>query len=509
MSTVSDVSVDADAAAVVARMQDRHRSAVAGVPYADVRTLRIGGDEVASTGPASPVIDPATGEQWGSVPEATPGDVDAAVRAARAAFPAWAALAPAARADALRRMAAAIERRAEPLALTNTLENGSPISETSGAAGNAASILRVFAGMAGFLEEPDIRPFPGGGNETLVARDPIGVCALIAPWNFPINLVVIKLAPALLAGCAVVIKPASPTPLSVRFLLDAADEAGIPPGVINLVTGGATTGDALVRHPDVDKVAFTGSTPVGRRIAAACGELLRPVTLELGGKSAAIVLPDADLDAMSGVLLRSCIRNTGQTCYISTRLIATPERYDELVEMVTGVVGGAAVGDPLDPATVFGPVATAAQRDGVRALIRAGVAEGARVTVGGDIAPPLPAGAFVAPTVFADVRPDMRIAQEEIFGPVVTILRAADVDDAVAIANSTRFGLGGIVFGADEDAALKVARRVDTGSIGINFFASNHHAPFGGRHDSGLGLEYGVEGLSAYLTPQSVHRRAR
>ncbi len=335
------------------------------------------------------------------------------------------------------------------------------------------------------------------------------MCALIAPWNFPINLVVIKLAPALLAGCTVVIKPASPTPLSVRFLLDAADEAGVPSGVVNLVTGSGAIGDALVRHPDVDKVAFTGSTPVGRRIAAACGELLRPVTLELGGKSAAIVLPDADLDSMSAVLLRSCMRNTGQTCYISTRLIATPERYDALVDMVTATVGAAVVGDPLDPATVFGPVATAAQRDSVRALIRAGVDEGARPTLGGDVPPPFEIGSFVAPTVFADVNPGMRIAQEEIFGPVVTLLRARDVDDAVAIANGTDFGLGGIVFGADEDAAERVARRVDTGSIGINFFASNHLAPFGGRHDSGLGVEYGIEGLSAYLTTQSVHRRGR
>ncbi|GAA4347610.1 aldehyde dehydrogenase family protein [Microbacterium rhizosphaerae] len=492
-----------------ARMRERHRSAATRLPYADVTTLRIGGEEVRSTGDALPVTDPATGEQWGSVPEASPAEVDAAVRAARAAFGDWSSRTPAERAGALRRMADAIERRSEALARTNTLENGSPIAETSGAAGNAASILRVFAGLSTFLEEPDIRPFPGGANETLVARDPVGVCALIAPWNFPINLVVIKLAPALLAGCTVVIKPASPTPLSVRFLLDAADEAGIPPGVINLVTGGAATGDALVRHPDVDKVAFTGSTPVGRRIAAACGELLRPVTLELGGKSAAIVLPDADLDAMSAVLLRSCIRNTGQTCYISTRLIATPERYDALVSMVTATVGAARVGDPLDATTVFGPVATAAQRDTVRGLIRAGVAEGARPTLGGDVDPPFEIGSFVAPTVFADVRPDMRIAQEEVFGPVLTILRARDVDDAIAIANSTRFGLGGIVFGADEDAALQVARRIDTGSIGINFFASNHVAPFGGRHDSGLGLEYGIEGLSAYLTPQSVHRRRR
>ncbi len=394
MSTALDT--EATTAAAIARMRERHAAAAADAPYAHVSTLRVGGEEVASTGSASPVIDPVTGEQWGSVPEASPAEVDAAVRAARAAFPAWAARTPGERADALRRMADAIERRALPLALTNTLENGSPIAETSGAAANAAAILRVFAGLASFLEEPDIRPFPGGVNETLVARDPVGVCALIAPWNFPINLVVIKLAPALLAGCTVVIKPASPTPLSVRFLLDAADEAGIPPGVINLVTGSAATGDALVRHPDVDKVAFTGSTPVGRKIAAACGELLRPVTLELGGKSAAIVLPDADLDAMSSVLLRSCIRNTGQTCYISTRLIATPERYDELVEMVTATVGAASVGDPLDPATVFGPVATSAQRDGVRALIRAGVAEGARATVGGDIAPPFDLGSFVA-----------------------------------------------------------------------------------------------------------------
>lgn len=504
-SAVDDIA----ATDVIAGLRSVHRGAAADVPYAHVGTLRIGGEEVVSSGAATPVVDPATGQQWGSVPEASAAEVDAAVRAARAAFPSWAARPPAERADALRRMADAIERRALPLALTNTLENGSPISETSGAAANAAAILRVFAGLSGFLEEPDIRPFPGGANETLVARDPVGVCALIAPWNFPINLVVIKLAPALLAGCTVVIKPASPTPLSVRFLLDAADEAGIPPGVINLVTGSGVVGDALVRHPDVDKVAFTGSTPVGRRIAAACGELLRPVTLELGGKSAAIVLPDADLDAMSAVLLRSCMRNTGQTCYISTRLIATPERYDALVDMVTATVAAAPVGDPFDPATVFGPVATAAQRDGVRALIRAGVSEGARATIGGDIAPPIGIGSFVAPTVFADVRPDMRIAQDEVFGPVVTILRARDVDDAVAIANSTRFGLGGIVFGADEDAALRVARRVDTGSIGINFFASNHTAPFGGRHDSGLGVEYGIEGLSAYLQPQSVHRRRR
>ncbi len=498
------------AGSAAAQLAQSHADAVAALPYTHVDDLRIGGAAVQPFGgDTEPVVDPSTGETWGSVPVATAEDVDAAVAAARIAFPGWAARTPTERADALRRMADAVERRAEMLAVTNTLENGSPIAETGGAASNAASILRVFASMSSYLEEPDIRPFPGGGNETFVARDPLGVCALIAPWNFPINLVVIKLAPALLAGCTVVIKPASPTPLSIRFILDAAEEAGIPPGVINLVTGGGATGELLVRHPGIDKVAFTGSTPVGRRIAAACGELLRPVTLELGGKSAAIVLPDADLDAMSSVLVRSCVRNTGQTCYISTRLIATPERYDALVEMVTETVRGAPVGDPLDPATVFGPVATAAQRARDRGYVRAGVADGAQVTVGGDVAPPIEGGSYVAPTVFAGVSPEMRIAQEEIFGPVITIIPARDVDDAVAIANGTNFGLGGIVFGTDEEAAFQVARRVDTGSIGINFFASNHHAPFGGRHDSGLGVEYGIEGLNAYLSPQSVHRHMR
>jgi aldehyde dehydrogenase (NAD+) len=491
-------------------LRDAHRLAAEGLPYRSVTSFRIGGAERdAADRPTSPVIDPATGVAWGSVPVASAADVDAAVAAARRALPGWAATPPADRAAALVRMADAIERRAESLSLTNTLENGTPVSESSGAAGNAASILRVFASLVGHLEEPDVRPFPGGGRETFVAHDPVGVCALIAPWNFPINLVVIKLAPALLAGCTVVIKPASPTPLSVRFLLDAAAEAGIPDGVVNLVTGNGATGDALVRHPGVDKVAFTGSTPVGRRIAAACGELLRPVTLELGGKSSAIVLPDADLEAMSEGLVRTCLRNTGQTCYISTRIIATPERYDEVVDMVAATIGAAAVGDPLDPATVFGPVATAAQRDSVVGHIRSGVHEGARAVLGGDVPPPLPEGFFVAPTVFADVRPDHIIAQEEIFGPVITILPARDVDDAVDIANGTRFGLGGVVFGTDEDAAFRVARRVDTGSVGVNFFASNHYAPFGGRHDSGLGVEYGLEGLSAYLVPQSVHRRAR
>jgi len=276
--------------------------------------------------------------------------------------------------------------------------------------------------------------------------------------------------------------------------------------VVNLVTGGAEVGDRLVRHPLTAKVAFTGSTPVGRRIAAVCGELLRPVTLELGGKSSAIVLPDADLDLMAEVLIRSTMRNTGQTCYISTRLLVPDERYDEVVDMVTRVISAAHQGDPLDEDTVFGPMATRAQYDVVAGHLRAAAAEGARATTGGA---PLSSegGWFIQPTVFADVTPDMRIAREEIFGPVLSVIRYHHLNEAVAIANDTSYGLGGLIFSRDREAAQAVADRMDTGSVGINFFASNHAAPFGGRHDSGLGVEYGVEGLSAYVSYKSVHRR--
>jgi aldehyde dehydrogenase (NAD+) len=492
---------------MTAAVADRRAGLV--LPYTHVDDLYVDGTWRRSTGPArTDVVDPATGEVWGSVPDATTDDVDAAMDAADRAFRSgpWSRLSPSERAAHLLRIADQIERRADTMAATNTRENGSPVSETSGAAANAAGILRYFAGLAPYLESEDLRAFPAGGAESLVRRDPVGVCVLIAPWNFPINLVVVKLAPALLAGCTVVIKPAPSTPLSIRFVLEAVEAAGVPAGVVNLVTGSGAVGEALVRHPRTAKVAFTGSTAVGRRIAAACGELLRPVTLELGGKSSAIVLPDADLEQMSAVLIRSCMRNTGQTCYISTRILAPRERYDEVVDMVTRTVRAGKVGDPFDPDTVFGPLATGAQYETVLGMLGSAREEGARVTTGGR---PLERdGWFVEPTVLADVTPAMRVAREEIFGPVITVLPYDDVDEAVEIANGTGFGLGGIVFSAEPEAALAVAERMDTGSVGINFFGSNHSAPFGGRHDSGLGVEYGIEGLSAYLAYKSIHRRA-
>lgn len=481
-----------------------------GLPWTHTEDHYVDGAWRASTGQGRiEVVDPATEEIWGSVPDAAAEDVEAAMAAADRAFRngSWSGLRPSQRAEHLLRIAEEVEKRAQPMAWTNSRENGTPISETLGAAANAAGIFRYFAGLAEQLEAEDVRPFPAGGAESLVHRDPVGVCTLIAPWNFPINLVVIKLAPALLAGCTAVIKPASPTPLSIRFVIEAIEAAGVPAGVVNLVTGSGKVGDALVRHPRTAKVAFTGSTPVGRRIAAACGELLRPVTLELGGKSSAIVLPDADLDAMSKVLIRSCLRNTGQTCYISTRILAPATRYDEVVGMVGRTIAAAKQGDPFEEDTVFGPVATRSQYETVLDYLASAREQGARTVTGGG-----PAGTgsgwFVEPTVLADVTPDMRVAREEIFGPVVTVLRYETVEEAVALANDTDFGLGGLVFGTDQDAALEVARQMDTGSVGINFFASNHSAPFGGRHDPGLGVEYGVEGLSAYLAYKSIHRRS-
>jgi aldehyde dehydrogenase (NAD+) len=479
------------------------------LPWTHVDDHYVDGAWTPSSGDArSHVIDPATEEVWGSVPDATPEDIEAAMGAAHRAFRSgpWPRLTAGERAEYLRRVADEIEKRADDLALTISRENGTPLSESRGAAGNAAGIFRWFAGVADHLDAEDVRPFPAlPGAESVVRRDPVGVCVLIAPWNFPINLVAIKLAPALLAGCTVVVKPASPTPLSIRFVVEAIEAAGVPAGVVNLLTGSGAVGEALVRHPLTAKVAFTGSTPVGRRIAAACGELLRPVTLELGGKSSAVVLPDADLDAMAAVLIRSCMRNTGQTCYISTRILAPAERYEEVVDMVARTIAAGRQGDPLDEDTVFGPVATKAQFDSVLGHLESAREEGARVVTGGRARDGH--GYFVEPTVLADVTPDMRVAREEIFGPVITVLRYNTLDEAVALANGTGFGLGGLVFSSDARAAQEVAERMDTGSVGINFFASNHSAPFAGRHDSGLGVEYGLEGLAAYVTYKSIHRR--
>jgi len=471
--------------------------------------LFIGGQwRAASAAGRIDVVNPATEEVWASVPDADAADVDAAVRAARAALPDWRGIGAAARAEVVLRFADELAARGEGMARVITAENGTPIAETSAAASHSAGILRYFATLADLVDAVDVRPFPNApGSYTEVSREAVGVCALIAPWNFPLGLVMVKLAPALIAGCTVVIKPAAETPLDLRVLLEAAVAAGIPAGAINVITGGRETGSLLVQHPLVDKVAFTGSTEAGRIIAQQCGSLLRPVTLELGGKSAAILLDDVDLDYFGTMLNRTCLRNTGQTCYNSTRILAPRSRYGEIVELVAGVVASTKQGDPLELDTVYGPTVSARQRDRVEGYIALGRAEGATVATGGG-RPAFDRGFFVQPTVFSDVDNRMRIAQEEIFGPVLVVIPFDDDSDAARIANDSQFGLGGSIFSADESRAAALARTIETGSIGVNFFGSNHAAPFGGWKDSGLGVEYGPEGLNAYLRLKSVHRRA-
>jgi len=455
------------------------------------------------------VVNPATEEVWGHVPDADEHDVEAAVSAAHAAFTSgvWSGIGAAKRAEYINRFADELQARGEQMGTTITSENGTPISESSAAAAHSAGMLRYYASLADYVDQDDRRPFPGTNRYTQVYREPRGVCLLIAPWNFPLTLVMVKLAPALIAGCTVVIKPASETPIDMRVLMDAAAAAGIPAGVINLLTGGRTAGGLMVQHPKIAKVAFTGSTGAGKIIAGQCAQLLRPVTLELGGKSASIILPDANVEDFAKILNRTCLRNTGQTCYNSTRVLAPRTMYEQVVESVAATVATTPIGDPFDPATVYGPSASATQRNRVAEYIKIGIAEGARVATGGVGMPDgIDRGFYVKPTVFADVDNSMRIAQEEIFGPVLVVIPYDTEDDAVRIANDSVYGLGGSIFTSDPDRAEQLARRIETGSVGINFYGSNLAAPFGGWKESGLGMEYGPEAIGAYIRMKSIHR---
>jgi acyl-CoA reductase-like NAD-dependent aldehyde dehydrogenase len=429
------------------------------------------------------------------------------VSAARRALPGWAARSGAERAAVLLRLADEIDSRSAELARVITTENGTPVAESSAAPGHGAAHLRLTAGLAGHIDGLDERPNPMAPGRSFVRRRPVGVAGLITPWNFPLGLVLIKLGPALLAGCTVVVKPAPETPMATRLLMDAVAAAAVPDGVVNLVTGGTAAGAALVEHPGVDKISFTGSTEVGRRIAATCGQLLRPVTLELGGKSPAIALDDTDPDVLAAHVLKVAMRNTGQTCKACTRLLVPADREDELVDLVAAVVSAAPLGDPFDPDTFFGPLVSARQRDRVLGYLELGRAEGAEPVTGGGRVAHLDRGYYVEPTVFRNATPSMRISREEIFGPVLTVLAYRDIDEAVAIANDSPYGLAATVFGVDTDRAAAVAERLETGNVGINHYGSNAAAPFGGHKDSGLGTEFGPEGLDEYLTFTSIHHQ--
>jgi aldehyde dehydrogenase (NAD+) len=472
--------------------------------------LYIGGDWVPPAGTGTiTVVSPSTEEIIGAVPEATEADADRAVGAARAAFDdpgGWSSWAPAARVEVLERFAAALESRAEATVTAVSSQNGMPLQISQAfEAVFPALLLRYYGGLVAARGAEERRDAMFGGT-TVVRREPVGVVGAIVPWNFPQALAFLKIAPALAAGCTIVLKPAPETVLDCYVMAEAAAEAGLPAGVLNIVPAGREVGAHLVAHPDVDKVAFTGSTAAGRSIAETCGRLLRPVTLELGGKSAAIVLDDADLASQLEPFFGATLLNNGQTCFLSTRVLAPRTRYDEIVEIVTSLAAGLTVGDALDPATQIGPMVSARQRDRVESYIAKGVAEGARLTTGGGRPGGAHRGYFVSPTVFADVDNNHTIAQEEIFGPVLAVIPYSDEDDAVRIANDSDYGLGGSVWSSDPERAAAVARRVRTGSIGINSYVNDPVSPFGGVKASGLGRELGPEGLAGYEVLKSVYQ---
>jgi betaine-aldehyde dehydrogenase len=452
------------------------------------------------------VVSPHTEEVIARVAAAREADVDRAVAAARAAFDAgpWPRTPAAQRSAVMHRLLAALQARSEQLAQVITAEMGSPIAFSNlGQVMAANMVLDYFARLAGEFAFEDVRQ--GMMGPTLVRREPVGVVAAIIPWNVPLFTAMLKLGPALAAGCTVVLKPAPETPLDAVLLAEALMEAEIPPGVVNILPAGREVGDHLVRHPGIDKVSFTGSTAVGRHIAAVCGEQLKRVTLELGGKSAAIILDDADLDSTIAGLLPGMIMNNGQACVAQTRVLAPRRRYKEVAEALAAALGAVTVGDPADMATMCGPLVSARQRERVEGYIRIGRDEGARVAVGGGRPTSLARGWYVEPTLFVDVDNDMRIAREEIFGPVAALIAYEDEADAVRIANASDYGLSGTVWTADVDHGLDVARRVRTGTYTVNGFMMEFSAPFGGFKCSGIGRELGPEGLAAYLEPKSIN----
>jgi len=470
----------------------------------------IGGQWVAPAGSATlDVISPHTEEIVGRVPDGTPADMDRAVAAARDAFDngPWPRMAPADRAAAVGRLADLYAGRLAEMAELITEEMGSPITFSQLAqAPQPQLMLSYFAELGKTFTWEDDRP--GMFGPVTVRREPVGVVAAIVPWNVPQFTTMTKLPAALVAGCTVVIKPAPETPLDAYLLADLIEQAELPPGVVNIVPAGRETGEHLVSHPDVDKVAFTGSTAAGRRIGSICGQQLKRCSLELGGKSAAIILDDADLAATMSWLEMASLMNNGQACVAQTRILAPRSRYEETVDALATMVSALAVGDPADPATQIGPLVAKRQQDRVEGYIKIGQDEGAKVVTGGSQASGRQRGWYVAPTVFAGVDPAMRIAREEIFGPVLAVIPYEDEPDAIRIANDSEYGLAGTVWTADTDRGMEVARRVRTGTYGVNMYMIESCAPFGGYKASGIGRELGPEGLMGYLEYKTIARPA-
>ena len=461
--------------------------------------LYIGGQWVA---PASdetiPVENPATEEVLAEVPAGSSADVDRAVAAARAAFDGWAGTSLRERGAVLDRLHAALEARAPEIATTVGRELGTPLKVARAVqAGLPLTVLRGYADLAVRERQPETI-----GNSS-IEHEPVGVVGAITPWNYPLHQVVAKVAAALAAGCTVVLKPSELTPLVAYLLFEAADEAGVPAGVLNLVTGtGPVAGAAIAGHPGVDMVSFTGSTATGRAISHAAADRIARVALELGGKSANVILEDADLTKAVKVGVGNAFLNSGQTCTAWTRMLVHRSCYDEAVSLTAKTASGYTVGDPFDESTRLGPLVSRAQRDRVRGFIERA---SARLVAGGLDAPVPAKGHFVAPTVFADVDQESELAQEEIFGPVLSIIPFADDDEAVAIVNNSRYGLAGGVWGSPE-RALAVARRMRTGAVDVNGGAFNPFAPFGGYKQSGHGRELGAYGLAEFQQTKAIQR---
>ncbi len=464
--------------------------------------IYIGGEWVQSTGNGTlDVINASTEQVMGSIPDGTVEDVDRAVAAARAAFEGWSQTSVQERADWMSRIAAALGARMDEIAELIAQEVGMPLKLSSII--QAGLPTGTFASMPQLLSEV---PWEEQVGNSLIVREPVGVVAAITPWNYPLHQIAAKVAPALAVGCTVVLKPSQVAPLNALLLADVFDDVGLPAGVLNVVTGrGSVIGEALSLHPDVDMISFTGSTAAGRRVSVAAAGTIKRVALELGGKSPNVILDDADLQKAIPDGVAKCFLNSGQTCSALTRMLVPRSRLAEAEEIAAAAAAQFKPGDPLESSTTLGPLVSEDQREQVRDYIRKGSEEGAKLVAGGAEPPEgLEAGYFVRPTVFSEVTPEMTIAQEEIFGPVLAIMPYEDESDAVRIANDSLYGLAGGVWSGDEERAKAIARRIRTGQVEINGGAFNPLAPFGGYKQSGYGRELGLFGLEEFLQIKSL-----
>jgi len=452
------------------------------------------------------VISPVTEQVLMTFPEASPEDVDRAVAAAREAFDngPWPRLSAEERGNYLLKVAELLKARHPELAEAWTTQVGAPISFTRYASGQPAELFEYYGTLIKTYPIVDERRRDNGGLVRVV-REPVGVVAAITPWNAPLVLLCYKVSAALAAGCTVVAKPSPETPIDAYLLAECIEAAGLPPGVFNVIPAGRETGDYLIRHPGIDKISFTGSTAAGRHIAAVAAERLTRASFELGGKSAAIVLDDADLNHVLQSLVPFSMPITGQVCFSLTRVLVPQSRKQEVLDAYVGAVQQVKVGDPHDPATQMGPLTMERQLERVQGYIAKGREEGAKLVTGGGRPQGLERGYFVEPTVFADVDTKMTIAQEEIFGPVVSFIEYKDVDDAVRKANDTIYGLHGAVYTADAERGYEIARRMRSGSVTVNGMIVDPKMPFGGFKQSGIGREGGIEGLELYFEVKTVY----